>query len=129
MYDNGVQCNGPRKVMAEFSHAVEYDLSSGTQAEYLREYRLPAAHGHFPYRGGVHVLDEFGGSVHWLISWGGYAVGRMVALDQTIAVSEVDPATGTAHLELTMYEGTRDAWSYRVYRIPESAVDIPLNLP
>ena len=129
MYDNGVQCNGPRKDRAVFSRAVEYDLSSGTQAEYLREYRLPEAHGHFPYRGGVHVLDEFGGSVHWLISWGGNAVGRTVALDQTIAVSEVDPATGTAHLELTMYKGTRDAWSYRVYRIPESAVDIPLNLP
>ena len=44
------------------------------------------------------MLEEFGGSVHWLISWGGYAVGRTVALDQTIAVSEVDPATGTAHL-------------------------------
>ena len=129
MYDNGVQCNGPRKVMAEFSRAVEYDLSSGTQAEYLREYRLPAAHGHFPFRGGVHVLEEFGGSVHWLINWGGKATGRTVDLDQTIAVSEVDPATGTAHLELTMYEGSRDAWSYRVYRIPESAVDIPLTLP
>ena len=116
-------------VSAEFSRAVEYDLSSGTQAEYLREYRLPAAHGHFPFRGGVHVLEEFGGSVHWLINWGGKATGPTVDLDQTIAVSEVDPATGTAHLELTMYEGSRDAWSYRAYRIPESAVDIPLTLP
>ena len=129
MYDNGVQCNGPRKAMTPFSRAVEYDISSGTQAEYLREYRLPDAHGHFPYRGGVHVLEHFGGNVHWLISWGGAAENRTVDLDRTIAISEVDPATGTAHLEVTMYKGARDAWSYRAYRVPESALDIPLNLP
>ena len=129
MYDNGVQCNGPRKDKAVFSRAVEYDISSGTQAEYLREYRLPESHGYFPYRGGVHVLEDFRGSVHWLISWGGAATGRTADLDETIAISEVDPATGTAHLEVTMYKDSLDAWSYRVYRIPESAVDIPLNLP
>ena len=129
MYDNGVQCNGPRKAMTPFSRAVEYDISSGTQAEYVREYRLPDAHGHFPYRGGVHVLEHFGGNVHWLISWGGAADNRTVDLDRTIAISEVDPSTGTAHLEVTMYKGARDAWSYRAYRVPESALDIPLNLP
>ena len=129
MYDNGVQCIGARKNSAAFSRAVEYDISSGTQAEYKREYRLPGTHGYFPYRGGVHVLQGFGGSVHWLINWGGSATGRTVALDRTIAVSEVDPANRTAHLEVNMYKGSLDAWSYRVYRVPESAVDLPRNLP
>ena len=129
MYDNGVQCIGARKNSAAFSRAVEYDISSGTQAEYKREYRLPGTHGYFPYRGGVHVLQGFGGSVHWLISWGGSATGRTVALDRTIAVSEVNPVTGTAHLEVNMYKGSLDAWSYRVYRVSESAVDLPRNLP
>ena len=129
MFDNGVQCIGVRKNSTAFSRAVEYDISSGTQAEYKREYRLPGAHGYFPYRGGVHVLQGFGGSVHWLISWGGSATGRTVALDRTIAVSEVNPVTGTAHLEVNMYKGGLDAWSYRVYRVSESAVDIPRNLP
>ncbi|MDE0228576.1 MAG: aryl-sulfate sulfotransferase, partial [Spirochaetaceae bacterium] len=129
MYDNGVQCLGARKDTTPFSRAVEYDISSGTQAEYEREYRLPAAQGYFPYRGGVHVLDGFGGSVHWLISWGGSAEGRTVALNRTIAVSEVDPATGTAHLQVNMRTGSEDAWTYRAYRIADSEVDIPLNLP
>ena len=129
MFDNGVQCIGARKNSTAFSRAVEYDISSGTQAEYKREYRLPGTHGYFPFRGGVHVLEGFGGSVHWLISWGGSATGRTVALDRTIAVSEVNPVTGTAHLEVNMYKGGLDAWSYRVYRVPESAVDIPRHLP
>ena len=129
MYDNGVQCLGPRKDTAEFSRAVEYDISSGTQAEWEREVRAPRGQGHFPYRGGVHVLEDFGGSVHWLISWGGSAEDRTVTLAKTIAVSEVDPATGTAHLEVNMRTSSEDAWTYRAYRIPTSDVDIPLNLP
>ena len=44
-------------------------------------------------------------------------------------MSEVDPATGTAHLEVNMRTGSADAWTYRAYRILESAVDIPLNPP
>ena len=129
MYDNGVQCVGARKNSSAFSRAVEYDISSGTDAKYLREYRLPSSHGYFPYRGGVHVLDGFGGGVHWLISWGGAARGRTVNLSQTIAVSEVNPVTGAAHLEVNMRTGGSDVWTYRVYRIPENAVTIPLNLP
>ena len=62
-------------------------------------------------------------------SWGGSARGRTVTVTEAIAVSEVDPATGTAHLEVNMCKGSLDAWSYRVYRVPESEVDIPLNLP
>ena len=129
MYDNGVQCLGARKDSAPFSRAVEYDISSGTQAEFKREYRPHAGQGYFPYRGGVHVLEDFGGSVHWLISWDGSATGRTVDLGRTIAVSEVDPDAGAAHLEVNMYKGGLDAWSYRVYRAPESEVEIPLNLP
>ena len=75
------------------------------------------------------MLEGFGGSVHWLISWGSEATNRTVTVQQAIAVSEVNPVTGTAHLEVNMYKGDEDAWSYRVYRVPESAVDILLNLP
>ena len=129
MYDNGVQCIGPRKGSPPFTRAVEYDISSGTQAELKREYEPRAGQGYFPYRGGVHVLEDFGGSVHWLISWGGAATNRTVTVAEAIAVSEVDPESGTAHLEVNLYKGSLDAWSYRVYRVPESDVDIPLNLP
>ena len=131
MFDNGVQCLGPRKDSSVFSRAVEYDISSGTQAEFKREYRPSAGQGYFPCRGGVHVLEgnDFVGGVHWLISWGGDATGRTVTVTEAIAVSEVDPETGTAHLEVNMYQDSLDAWSYRAYRVPESEVDIPLNLP
>ena len=129
MYDNGVQCIGARKDSAPFSRAVEYDISSGTWAVYKREYRPPAGQGYFPYRGGVDVLDDFGGRVHWLISWGGTAADRTVSVEETIAVSEVDPDTGTVHLEVNMSMDRLDAWSYRVYRVPENALALPLNLP
>ena len=129
MYDNGVQCIGTRKNGAQFSRAVEYDISSGTHAVYKREYRAPDGQGYFPYRGGVHVLDTFGGKVHWLINWGGSASDRTVTVDNTIAVSEVDPDTGTVHMEVTMFKDSLDAWSYRVYRVPENVLDLPLNLP
>ena len=129
MYDNGVQCIGTRKNGARFSRAVEYDISSGTHAVYKREYRAPDGQGYFPYRGGVHVLDSFGGKVHWLINWGGSASDRTVTVDNTVAVSEVDPDTGAVHMEVTMFKDALDAWSYRVYRVPEDALDLPLNLP
>ena len=129
MYDNGVQCIGPRNGSPPFTRAVEYDISSGTRAELKREYEPRAGQGYFPFRGGVHVLEDFGGSVHWLISWGGDATNRTVTVAEAIAVSEVDPESGTAHLEVNLYKGSLDAWSYRVYRVPESDVDIPLNLP
>ena len=129
MYDNGVQCIGTRKNSARFSRAVEYDISSGTHAVYKREYRAPDGQGYFPYRGGVHVLDTFGGKVHWLINWGGSASDRTVTVDNAIAVSEVDPDTGAVHMEVTMFKDSLDAWSYRVYRVREDALDLPLNLP
>ena len=131
MFDNGVQCLGDRKNGPRFSRAVEYDISSGTQAALLREYRLPARYGYFPYEGGVSVLDHFGGSVHWLISWGtkGNTRSGTVTAQEAIAISEVDPATGTAHLHINMTAGDDEAWTYRAYRVPEGNVTIPLNLP
>ena len=131
MFDNGVQCLGDRKDDTPFSRAVEYDISSGTRAELLREYRLPERYGYFPYEGGVSVLDDFGGSAHWLISWGtkGNMRSGTVTPREAIAISEVDPATGTAHLHINMTEGDEEVWTYRAYRVPESDVTIPLNLP
>ena len=125
MFDNGVQCLGPRKQQPPFSRAVEYDISSGTQAVFLRQFRLPARYGYFPYTGGVSVYGD-----RWLISWGlDTGNSRSVAAHEAIAVSEVDPATGAAHLHLNISKGSRVGWTYRVYQMPETAVDIPWNLP
>ena len=125
MFDNGVQCLGPRKQQPPFSRAVEYDISSGTQAVFRRQFRLPDRYGYFPYTGGVSV---YGG--RWLISWGiDTGDSRSVAAHEAIAVSEVDPATGAAHLHLNISKGSRVGWTYRVYQMPETAVDIPWNLP
>ena len=131
MFDNGVQCVGDRTTGTRFSRAVEYDISSGTQATLLREYRLPARYGDFPYEGGVSVLDSFDGSVHWLISWGtkGNTRSGTVTAQEAIAISEVDPATGSAHLHINMTKGDEQVRTYRAYRVPEGDVSIPLNLP
>ena len=113
------------------SGLVQYDISSGTQATLLREYRLPARYGDFPYEGGVSVLDSFDGSVHWLISWGtkGNTRSGTVTAQEAIAISEVDPATGSAHLHINMTKGDEQVRTYRAYRVPEGDVSIPLNLP
>jgi len=131
MFDNGVQCVGDRKDGPPFSRAVEYDISSGLYAKLLRQYRLPERYGYFPFEGGVSVLDNFGGDVHWLISWGTKGTTRSgtVTPREAIAISEVDPATGTAHLHVNMTEGDQEVWTYRAYRVPERDVTIPLNLP
>ena len=133
LFDNGVQCLGDRKSDPPFTRAVEYDISSGTQAAYRREFRLPDEYGHSPFEGGVSVLqepDDPDDVVHWLISWGirDRSSGSVTA-QESIAISEVDPETGTAHLHVNMSIGDQEAWSYRAYRVPESAVSIPLNLP
>ena len=71
LFDNGVQCLGPRKSETPFSRAVEYDLASGTRAVFRREFRLPDKYGYFPYTGGVSVYGS-----RWLISWGQNPAGR-----------------------------------------------------
>ena len=65
---------------------------------------------------------------HWVIAWGrpgGYTVG----VRELISISEVDPATGTSVFEMNLSKAPYVAASYRVYRVPESDIDIPLNVP
>ena len=127
LYDNGTGCRGPRQDEAPFSRAVEYDISSGTQAEFRRQYLVPEGQGYTSSTGGVTVLEENG---HWLITWG-YLLNNTAAEDRRLAVSEVDPGTGTALFELNMDapHSTDLVRTYRVYREPEADVEIPLNLP
>ena len=116
MFDNGNQCLGPRKNDPPFTRIVEYDISSGTEARFVREYRLPEADGVAASGGGVTALANG----NWLITWGNNG--------PTIAVSEVD----TAGNEIFRVSMSRDGEQYgtgRVYREREAALDLPLNLP
>ena len=116
MFDNGTHCLGERKNDPPFTRIVEYDISSGTEARFVRGYRLPEADGIAASGGGVNALENG----NWLITWGNNG--------PAIAVSEVDPA-GNEIFRVSM---TRDGEQYgtgRVSREPESALRIPLNLP
>ena len=119
LFDNGNLCHGARKSEPPFTRVVEYDLSDGATAVFLREYRRPAGHGYSIQAGGVTVLDNG----HWLITWG-VTAGATVAAQELLTISEVDPATGTALLEMT-----GEALTYRVYRERESDLRLPLRLP
>ena len=125
MFDNGSNCHGERKLQ-RITRVVEYDISSGTEARWVREYRLPEADGFAFSGGGVTALANG----NWLITWGGNLRGPDEAqLAEPVAVSEVDPATGTEILRIRM---ERDGQAYntaRVYRERESDLAIPLNLP
>ena len=125
LFDTGVGCSGPRKNRPPFTRVVEYDVSSGTHAAHVREFGLPASQGATRHWGGVTVLRNG----HWLITWG--VRSRPVGADPgaTIAVSEYDPATGAALFHLHLSRDGSDVETYRVYREPEGAVSIPLNLP
>ena len=132
LFDNGVHCKGRRKNQRAFSRVVEYDISSGTQAVYRREFRLPGGHGYAFTGGGVTVLKNG----HWLIAWGSGRRGITVRNEEVIMVSEFDPGTGTSLFEMNVFRpfGTGDnrqrrAWTYRAYREHEADVNIPLNLP
>ena len=121
MFDNGSNCQGPRRAEERFSRIVEYDISSGTQARMTREYRRPG--GYFTrIAGGVVELDNG----HWLIAWGGWP---NTEVEDAVSISEVDPDTGTVHLEMLILDAGSYVNSYRVYRYPEDEVDIPLTLP
>ena len=124
LFDNGEYCRGERKNEPKFTRVVEYDISSGTTASYVRAFSLPSKYGYSPSRGGVTVLPNG----RWLITWGD-TFGAKVAVDRQIQISEVDPATGTVHLHMNISSGKLIFVTYRVYRYPESAVPIPLNLP
>ena len=131
LFDNGVNCQGPRKSRARLTRVVEYDISSGTQAVLINHYGLPADHGVAQTMGSVEEVEEG----RWLISWGN-RVGVRVSATSTIAVSEVAPVSvasgaprtsGKVFLHLHLSKDGAPATSYRAHRGPE--VDIPLNLP
>ena len=125
LFDNGNGCLGTRKAETWFTRVVEYDISSGTQASFVRQYQLDDEQGVAAFSGGVTVLDDNG---HWLIAWG-YRSGATVGPQELVSISEVDPDSGTAVFELNMSKSTHVVESYRAYRVSESAVDIPPNLP
>ena len=124
LFDNGNHCLGARKAAKQFTRVVEYDISSGTQAAFVREYRRAAEQGVAPISGGVTVLDNG----HWLIAWG-FTTNATVGFEKRITISEVAPATGTSVFELNLSKSHHTVSSYRVYRVSESDVQIPLNLP
>ena len=124
MFDNGTGCLGARKKEATFTRIVEYDISSGTQATFLREYRRPAGQGYSRSKGGVTVLDNG----NWLITWGN-TDDATAGAEEIIAISEVDPVAGTSVFEMNMSKWDELFQSYRVYLLPESEVSVPLNLP
>ena len=123
LFDNGNHCIGPRKNESWYTRVVQYDISSGTQARFEREYRQRNASSTL-YEGGVTVLE---GSGHWLITWGRNDTGE-AAQSGVIAISEVD-TSGTAVLEIHMSRSGKLFDTYRVYREREADVSIPLNLP
>ena len=127
VFDNGHKCNGPRKDLAKFTRVVEYRLlTSGTpkEARFWRQYLLPAGNGSSNTRGGVVSLANG----HWLIAWG-TLVNETKPLGKLLAISEVDPNSGTPVLELASVSipESRRAFTYRAYRV--SGIEIPLNLP
>ena len=125
MFDNGVFCAGPRKDRAVFSRAVSYDISSGTHAVLQHEVKQPQGHGYSDITGSVSVLRED----RWLIAWGRPNEVKNSEHDAYASIIEVDPATGITYLRIHMSKSGELAWSYRVYRVPESAIQIPLTLP
>ena len=127
LFDNGTSCFGPRKSLPRFTRVVEYDISSGTQASFKRQYRLASKYGFSSVRGGATVVLDDEDDERWLIAW--YNAGASVPLRERLALSEIDPATGTAHLHMHMSKDGRTASTYRAYRAPEADVRIPLNLP
>ena len=123
LFDNGVHCLGARKNQAPITRVVEYDISSGTQASFVREYRRPAGHGYSWSEGGVTLLDNG----HWLIGWGTTAA-HTVPTAQVATVSEVDTA-GNAVFHMNISKSGRLRQVYRAYHDDEANVTIPLNLP
>ena len=116
MFDNGTHCLGPRKNEAPFTRIVEYDISSGTEARFVRQYRLPTKDGVAESGGGVVALD----SGNWLITWGSNG--------PEIAVSEVD-TDGNEVLRISMWKDGERYGTGRVYRVTEAALALQPNLP
>ena len=125
MFDNGTHCLGPRKDRPAVTRIVEYDISSGTEARFVREYRLAESIGHAFSGGGVTALE----TGNWLITWGNNFRGPNGAMVPTpFAVSEVD-TRGNEVFRLRMTLNGEQYGTGRVYRERESDLQIPLNLP
>ena len=116
MFDNGNHCLGPRKDLPPVTRIVEYDISSGTAARFVREYRLSEEDGVAASGGGVTALA----SGNWLITWGSNG--------PSIAVSEVDTA-GNEVFRMSMSRDGRDYGTGRVYRENADALDLQPNFP
>ena len=116
MFDNGNHCLGPRKDRPPVTRIVEYDISSGTAARFVREYRLPEEDGVAESGGGVTALP----SGNWLVTWGSNG--------PRIAVSEVDTA-GNEVFRMNMSRGGRMYGTGRVYRENEADIDLQPNYP
>ena len=125
MYDNGNLCSGPRKLSPAFSRVVEYRLDTD-KAVFLRQYLLLSGHGYSSTRGSVVELPNG----NWLIA-SGTLDGPSASYDRRVSISEVDPDTGTSVFDLNMHSVSdrRYVYTYRVYRVDESDVRIPHNLP
>ena len=125
MFDNGTHCLGQRKDDSPFTRIVEYDISSGTDARFVREYRLPEEYGVASSGGGVTALANG----NWLITWGGNLQdANGDPLPEPVSVSEVD----TRGIEIFRLRMTLDGEQYgtgSVSRERESDLRIPLNLP
>ena len=126
LFDNGTGCQGTRKNRPAFTRIVEYDISSATQAVFMRQYLLPAEHGHSYSRGSVRELN----TLNWLIAWGD-VTRPTIPVTERVVVSEVDPATGSAVFELNILRlaQQKEAVTYRAYRYSEADLPLPLNLP
>ncbi len=116
MFDNGNHCLGARKDLPPVTRIVEYDVSSGAGARFVREYRLPEEDGVAVSGGGVTALP----SGNWLVTWGSNG--------PRIAVSEVDTA-GNEVFRMSMSRDGRAYGTGRVYRENEAALDLQPNFP
>jgi len=126
LFDNGTHCLGPRKDLPVVTRVVQYDISSGTQASFVKEYRRPEGHGYSPHGGGVTVLENG----NWLISW--QATQQATKPVREVAgVTEVDTpgAQASAVFHMNMSKSGRHRNSYRVYHAHHADAPIPLNLP
>ena len=124
LFDNGTFCLGPRKTMwPPVTRVVEYDISSGTKASFVRQFKLASKYGFASFFGGVTVLDNG----HWLIAWG--SKEGTVPVREAATISEVDPATGSVLFRMNLSRSGTEFLTYRAYREPEADVHIPLSLP
>ena len=127
LFDNGTHCLGSRKNLRPVvTRVVQYDVSSGTQASFVKEYRRPEGHGYSPHGGGVTVLENG----NWLISWQATQEATL-PVRKIAGVTEVDTsgAQASAVFHLNMSRLGRREHSYRVYHAYEADAQLPLNLP